>query len=405
MDNRLLDLKKEYDEIDIPAELKSTVETGIERGKTQMKKNRITNKFAKAIAGIAAAFLVLTMAVNVSPVLAGAMEEIPMLGRLVKVLQFNNGESSGGELTDASDISGIEAFENAGYESIVINFSQDGINQESMGSYKITYNENPYTMTFEIGGARRISAVEDFEKILQNKNVKDVYEIITLDDSLIRFVIVFNNPVEYKVEEMESPASLVVSVREDNEYVEKKTYSLRTDSHPYGETIGIIEEKLMSYNAGRVLKDKDGLFFVEVECFDTKEAAEQKLAELSTDVKLFVEERTGSETPKSYPAQQETGESNELTTEQPKNEQTLYAVSIITDNNQYYGNVEILVDGINIIDEYNQVKHLAYQNIELTKYNGESSFILEIITPDNKINVSGVFSDFFEELEKYTEVK
>jgi len=94
-----------------------------------------------------------------------------------------------------------------------------------------------------------------------------------------------------------------------------------------------------------------------------------------------------------------------LTTEQPKNEQTLYAVSIITDNNQYYGNVEILVDGINIIDEYNQVKHLAYQNIELTKYNGESSFILEIITPDNKINVSGVFSDFFEELEKYTEVK
>lgn len=405
MDNRLLDLKKEYDDIKIPAELNSAVKKGIERGKKHMSRNRTTNKFVKTLAGIAAAFLVLMTAVNVSPVLAGAMEEIPILGSLVKVLQFDNGEAGGGKITDASDISDMDTFENQGYESIVINFSQGDANQENMGAYKITYNENPYTMTFEIGGARRFSAEEDFEKILQNKNVKDIYKIITLDDSLIRFVIVFNNPVEYKVEEMKDPASLVVSVREDSEYVPGKTYSLRTESYPYGETIGIIEEKLMSYNLDRVLKDENGLFFVEIGCFDTQQAANQKLAEINTDVKLFVEERMGADLPKSYPAQEDTEQGNQEETEQPQTEQTLYSVSITEGGNQYYGNVEILEGGLNIIDENNQIKYLEYQNIELTKYNGEASFILEIVTPDTTINISGVYSDFFEELEKYTEVK
>jgi len=406
MDDRLLDLKKEYDEIEIPAELKSAVENGIKRGEKHMNSNKTTNIFVKTFAGVAAAFIVLMMTVNVSPVLAAAMEEVPLLGSLVKVLQFDHGQAGGGEITDSTDISDLDTFEKEGYENIVINFTQGDVGQENMGAYKITYSENPYTMTFEIGGARRFSAKDDFEKILQHENVDDIYQIITLDDSLIRFVIVFNNPVEYKVQEMEDPASLVVSVREDTEYTENKTYSLRTESYPYGETIGMIEENLMIHNVDRVLKDEDGLFFVEIESFDTKEQAEERLAQISktSDIQLLVEERIGASTPISYPAENNTEETAEEA-DPSLGGKTLYPASITIGSNHYYGDIEILEDGLNVHGEDELLYHFQYKDIELTKLFGEASFILEIRTSDNLIKVSGVFAEFFEELEKYTEVK
>lgn len=404
--NRLLDLKKDYEEIEIPAELYDAVQMGIERGKKQMSKNKATNVVIKTFVGVAAALIVLMAGVNVSPALADALDDIPVVGNLVKVLQFKDGKAGGGVITDGSDISDIDTAKKGEFEQIIINFTQDGNAQSTVGAFKVRYDENPYTMTFEMGGARRISAQENFGKILKNKYVKDIYQIITLDDSLIRFVIEFNTPVEYKVEEMKDPASVVISLREDKDYVEKTTYSLRTESYPFGETIGIIEEQLMVNNETRMLKDENGSFFIEVQSFDTKDEAEKKLAELGTDVKLFVEERTGEKVPVSK-------KTEEVKNDATKNEDstietcdTLFPVSITEDGNQYYGDVEIHKDGLNIYDENDKVVHqLQYDNIELTKTPGEASFILTVVEGDNTITINGVYSDFFMVLSQFVEVK
>lgn len=413
--NRLSNLKKEYEEIKIPSELYNSIQIGIERGRTKMNKNS-RNNILKICASFTVALTLFIAGVNMSPTFAHLLEDIPYVGRLVKVLQFNNGKSGGGSITDGMDISDIDSFEKEGYENIIINFSQDGRLQENVGAFKVRYDENPYTMTFEIGGARRISAEENFEKILENKYVKDIYKIITLDDSLIRFVIEFEGPIQYKVEEMEDPASIIITLREDEMYKEKKTYSLRTESYSYGETLGVLEEEFMVNNETRILKDENGLFFVEIQSFETKEEAEKKLEELgkSTDKGILIEERMGIKEPQSYPAEEIKNEmikenSKEIdTNNNSSDELSLYSVSIYEDGKQYYGNVEILNKGLNIYNEDTKegvVHYLEYENIKIAKSLGEASYNLEINTGHKTILISGIYSDFFQELEKYVQVK
>jgi hypothetical protein len=399
-------LKKDYDEIEIPDELYFAVRMGIERGKKHMAKNKTKNTYLKAIAGVAAALVILTAGVNVSPAFADALDNIPVVGSLVKVLQFNNGKASGGEITDGTDISGIDTAKDGEFEKIIMKFSQGGNVQENVGAFKVRYDENPYTMTFEIGGARRFSAQENFAKILENKYVKDIYQIITLDDSLIRFVVEFKGPVEYKVEEMKDPASIVISLKEDKDYVEKTSFSLRTESYPYGETLGILEEKFMFDNETRILKDDNGLYFVEINCFDTKDMAEKKLAELGTDTKLFVEERTAVNAPISQKAEEVINEVTENEDSSIETADTAFSVSVTENGDHYYGSLIILEDGLKIYDEDNKVVHqLQYENIELTKTLGEVSFVLTVVEGDNVITIDGVFADFFEALSELVEVK
>ncbi|PAB59627.1 DUF4179 domain-containing protein [Anaeromicrobium sediminis] len=417
--NSLTDLKKEYEEIEIPSELNNMVQIGVERGRAEMNKhnrNRRRKEIMKVCASFTVALTLFTAGVNMSPAFADSLKNIPIVGKLVKVLQFNNGKSGGGSITDRTDISAIESFEKEGYENIIINFSQDGQLQENVGAFKVRYDENPYTMTFEIGGARRISAKENFEKILENKYVKDIYTIITLDDSLIRFVIEFEGPVEYKVKEMKDPASIIIGLKKDKNYEEKKTYSLRTESYPNGETLGILEEEFMPNNETRILKDENGLFFVEIQSFETKKEAENKLEELSklTDKVILIEERIGIKEPESYPVE---GINNEINNKNSKelnsNDDSfkglsLYPVSIYEDDNQYYGNLEILEKGLNIYNEDTKEKvvhYLEYENIKLTKLLGEASYNLEIKYDHKTIIISGLYSDFFKELDKHTEVK
>ncbi|GMQ61702.1 hypothetical protein [Vallitalea maricola] len=411
--NSLFELKKDYDGIQIPTELNDNIQAGIERGRSQMNKNNknTKNTLLKICASFAVALTLVTAGINMSSSFAKFLQDIPYVGNLVKVLQFNNGKSGGGSITDGTDISDIDSFEKDGYENIIINFSQDDGLQENVGAYKVSYNENPYTMTFEIGGARAFSAEENFEKLLENKYVKDVYKIITLDDSMIRFVIEFNGPVEYKVEERKSPASIIVGLKEDKDYQEKKTYSLRTQSYEYGAALGSLEEGFIGDYEPRILKDENGLFFVEISSFATKEEAEKQLAELakSINTELLVEERTGIENPQSIVP--EITDNNETTTNpesdtNASNESASYSVSITEDGNQYYGKVEILSDGLSIYnDEDKETVKFDYKNIQLTKSSGENSFVLEIKSDDKNIMITGVYSDFFEELGKYIVVE
>ncbi|MDP5274209.1 hypothetical protein [Chengkuizengella axinellae] len=302
----LYELQKEYKEIQIPSELNNVVQTGIERGRTKMNK-RSSNKFLNICASFVLGLALLTASVNLSPTFGQSLENIPYMGQLVKVLQFNNGKSDGGTITDGSDISGLDSFEKDGYENIVINFSQGDMLQSDVPAYEVRYDEIPYAMTLEICGARNFSAEEDFNKILESEYVKDIYKLVTFDDSCMRFVIEFDRPVEYKIEERKDPASLVISLKEDEKVEEKKIYSLRTESYVKGFFAASSEEKLytIGYDKSRVLKDESGLFYIEIQSFETKEEAEQELEELSkaTDIKMLIEERTGVQEPQSFPSE------------------------------------------------------------------------------------------------------
>ena len=84
--SKLDEMKKNYENIEIPEELKARVEKGISEGK-QASKRRIL-PFTEGIGIVAAACAALVVTVNVNPTVAQAMEGVPVLGSIVKVVHF-----------------------------------------------------------------------------------------------------------------------------------------------------------------------------------------------------------------------------------------------------------------------------------------------------------------------------
>lgn len=299
MDNskKIEKLKNEYQNLETSSKLDRYIQEGLLKGKKEMKskKNSETKRNLLALcASITLAFGGLTAGVNLSPTFAQGFENIPVLGKVVELLRFVDGRASGGEITDGTDIREIGVISNETSDKLIIRFNQGDEAQSLAGAYTITYSENPYVMTFEVAGARMISAMDDIQSIKESKFVDDVYTLITLDDSMIRFNVVFNTPVIYEVTEMKEPASLVVTLSEDSLLNSFEGYSVRTLSYEKNEGFGILEESIMFFQETkgyRVLKDSADLFYIEFAQVKTKEEGVRLREELEelTGLKVEVE--------------------------------------------------------------------------------------------------------------------
>ncbi|QGU94007.1 DUF3298 domain-containing protein [Clostridium bovifaecis] len=82
--DKLKSLKQSYDSIPIPEELGFVVNKAIKESKNKIKKSKAT-KLAK---GAVAALAILTAGVNISPTVAKAMSQVPIIANLVGVITF-----------------------------------------------------------------------------------------------------------------------------------------------------------------------------------------------------------------------------------------------------------------------------------------------------------------------------
>ena len=91
--NRQMDnLKSEYESIPVPKEAKERMLAGIAQAKKEQK-GVIIMKFAKKTGGAAAAAMIaITVLANATPALANAMEQIPVIGSIAKVVTFRTYE-------------------------------------------------------------------------------------------------------------------------------------------------------------------------------------------------------------------------------------------------------------------------------------------------------------------------
>ncbi|MCR8995959.1 DUF4179 domain-containing protein [Brevibacillus laterosporus] len=323
MKNQLNDLKKSYESIEIPNELDAVIQSAKakgnaelssrDRGVRQMKK-KTSRMLMKGLSGVAALFIMFGVAVNTSPSFVAATSDVPFLGSLVKVLQFNNGYADGGERTDGVSIKPITLTqEKDDSEQIVINFTQGNEElgeetQQVAPDFNVIYQENPYTMTFTVNGVRWVDE-KTFEKLKNSELVADAYRLITLDDSSDRFVIVFKSPVKYEVKEYSDPARIVLNLSKDNQYQEKTVYSIRSAAYPLDEHLAIIGDRLereLEEKGVRFLKDGENRFYIEIGQLENMEEANQKAAQITEkyspifnkkygkygmDFKVFVEKR------------------------------------------------------------------------------------------------------------------
>lgn len=304
MNNNLDDLKKIYDDIEIPENLSEFVNISLEKGRLKMKNEKRKKNWIKGFATTAAIFTAFTISINTMPTFANSLIGVPGVGNLVKVLQFNNGTATGGKITDGVDANSITLKQNDSTETLVINFTNNNDSKitDNAAHFKVDYKNSPSTMTFTINGARALTAEKDFEAIKKSRYVLDVYKNMMLDDSAVKFTIVFNKPVKYEVKEYAKPSHIAITLSEDKNEIAKTVYSVRTPSYEFGENLGMIEEQLFEELNVRTLKDNKGTFCIDAGIFNTKAEGETKIKDLITkygeNLKFIIEERSSLEVPK-----------------------------------------------------------------------------------------------------------
>ena len=80
--NRMEDAKREYDNIPIPEELDSRVRAGIAQGK---RRSRRHGAALRTVGTAAACFVVVFAGLNISPTLASAAADVPLVACLFQV--------------------------------------------------------------------------------------------------------------------------------------------------------------------------------------------------------------------------------------------------------------------------------------------------------------------------------
>jgi len=302
MDN----LRQAYESIPVPGELDAVLAGAVQRGRREVRREMVKRNMVRSAAGFIVLFTALTITVNTVPAFAEALGELPLVGNLVRVLRLDKGTGSGGEITDGTQV-GVGGIEQQGETEVLkLSFSEAGLPAETANYYEAEYREYPASLLFSIPGARGLALEEVFPDLAGSKLVKDVYRLVTLDDSCERFVITFKQPVETEIREYTDPARLELIIKAKTaDNAAGPVYSLRSGSQRFGESIGVIEG-VLRYEAGgrdvRMLKDAAGTYCVEEGYYATEAEAEARRQELRAagiiDFELYIESRGPTDSPK-----------------------------------------------------------------------------------------------------------
>ncbi len=265
------------DDILLPDELDQVINQAIERGTLKMKRDSRRKKYMKTAAVFVVALsTALTVSVNAVPSFAESLSNAGAAG-LVKVLRFEWGRTTGGEITDGQEISQIEITEQGDSERITINLATEGMDSQVPGSFEITYLEYPYRLLVSLPGTRSFPGADQLPSLEGSTLVSGIHRIVTLDDSMERLVITLKRPVELAAQEQHDPAGIVIDLKAASEPVEAPAaYFVRSASYPFGEEGGVIEGMLrweMGIDAA-IIPDGAGDFVIDTGPYASEAEAE-----------------------------------------------------------------------------------------------------------------------------------
>ena len=288
--------KEIYGEMKAPDNMEQVIRAGIQAAR--IKKRRPTRVYA--LQTVAAVFVLFIITLNVFPTVGNAMSNWPVIGTLVKVFTFTQSKLDGGEVMDGANVSLLSVREKGDTEEVDILFADHG----AAPKYTIKYNQNPPTMLLEVHGVRAMDAKAEFEQAAENSNyISDIYQVTTLDDSAMRFIIKFNKNIKYEVKEYRDPSHILITLMESETQYAGNVYSIRTKSMPEGEEIAIVEESFWGYENLRTLKDTSGNSLIEMGTFMTKKEAQMEMDNIKNiygdSQFLYIEERQANAIPES----------------------------------------------------------------------------------------------------------
>ncbi|MFB4323969.1 hypothetical protein [Paenibacillus lautus] len=259
--------KERYEHIEIPAQLTGVIDAAQKKAATR-KRSRRMMRYSSVVAAAAALLFV----VNI-PTVANALSKVPVVGSIVQVLQFGGG----GERTDGVTV-GTEASEDV----FKIHFDQEGESVSSVPAYTVDHRDAPNRLIFTFNGVRNFDYDTIKKDMLALPLVKDVYENVILDDSAMRFVVELKDGVKHSISEYKDPGYLELKLTSTGEPVTpREVFYIRSETMPQGESLAILEEIYLEDDV-TFIKAAGGDFIAVIGGFDTREAAELKLGEISS---------------------------------------------------------------------------------------------------------------------------
>lgn len=134
-------MKQDYKNIPVPEDAKNRVLAGIEAAKKEKRSNNMI-KFSKRTGmTAAAAMLTITVMANISPITASAMEQIPVIGSIAKVVTFRTFEDADENHEAKIDVPQVSI---DGNENAAVNKSIEDYANELIAEYEkeVTESQN-----------------------------------------------------------------------------------------------------------------------------------------------------------------------------------------------------------------------------------------------------------------------
>ncbi len=110
-------IKKEYMEVPIPAELHDLISRSINRGMSENRRREALRRLKITAASIAASLALFTVGINISPAFADTMSKIPVLDKIVGVLTIKEYVINEGKYSADIKVPSIDGLENKELES------------------------------------------------------------------------------------------------------------------------------------------------------------------------------------------------------------------------------------------------------------------------------------------------
>lgn len=176
--NEFKSAKEEYDNTPIPEELSERVQAGIQEGKARYRARR--GRTVRRWGAAAACFALMLAALNLSPTVAKAAADVPVLGGLFRVLTVISYDASDGGINYLVSVPRLEAdSERAEQVNAAIQEKMDqhlAKAQQDWDDYREAF--------FATGGTEEEWADREMEVIVD-------YEIKSQTDSRVSFVVTF----------------------------------------------------------------------------------------------------------------------------------------------------------------------------------------------------------------------
>ncbi|TAN67858.1 anti-sigma-V factor rsiV [Paraclostridium sordellii 8483] len=239
-------LKENYNNIKIPARLNDVVNDAINK----KSNHKIQTKWLATAASICA----VVGAININPVFADNLEQIPVIGNLVKIVNFSNYQ-----------------IKDNGYEASIKVPKIEGLDNKEL-EYKLNKE-------FEENGKKLYSQYLEEVKGLKesnesgHKSAESWYEVKTDNDNILSLVI-----YEYEAEGSSNTTRRFYNIDKKNQTVLTLEGMFKNDDY-----INVISENIKQQMAEQMKKDKNKIYWL-----NDKEARNSNFKSIKKDQGFYI---------------------------------------------------------------------------------------------------------------------